>query len=120
MDDRKPLPHPCQGLFGHPFADKGYIGQRLAQALAERQLITTRRKNMQPAPRTDFEKALRRRRRLIETILDELKNLCQIKHTRHRSIGNFLVNLMAGIVTYCLSDNRPNLKLMRVNALAAP
>lgn len=122
VDDRKPLLKLCQGLFGHLFADKGYLGQRLTQQLAERdiQFITTLRRNMKPAPRTAFEKALLRRRCLIETVFDELKNLCQIEHTRHRSISNFLVNLMAGIVAYCLSDNKPTLKLMRVNALAAP
>src|SRR5512143_308263 len=122
VDDRKPLPQMCQGLFGYLFADKGYIGQRLAQALAKRniQLITTLRKNMKPALRTAFEKALLRRRCLIETIFDELKNLCQIEHTRHRSVGNFLVHLMAGIVAYCSADHKPTLKLMRVNALAAP
>ena len=122
VDDRKPLLHLCQGLFGYLFADKGYIAQRLTQALTERniQLITTLRRNMKPALRPDFEKALLRRRCLIETVFDELKNLCQIEHTRHRAVGNFLVNLMAGIVAYCLSDNKPTLKLMRVNALAAP
>jgi transposase len=122
VDDRKPLLKLCRGLFGYLFADKGYLGQRLTNALAEQdiQLITTLRKNMKPVLRTDFEKALLRRRCLIETVFDELKNLCQIEHTRHRSIGNFLVNLMAGIVAYCLSDTKPTLKLMRVNALAAP
>jgi hypothetical protein len=75
---------------------------------------------MKPAPRTEFEKALRRRRCLLETVFDELKNLCQIEHTRHRSVGNFLVNLMAGIVAYGLADNKPTLQLMRVNVLAAP
>jgi hypothetical protein len=75
---------------------------------------------MKPIPRTDVEKALLRRRCLIETVFDELKNLCQLEHTRHRSIGNVLVNLMAGMVAYCLSDTKPTLKLMRVNALAAP
>lgn len=122
VDDRKPLLNLCKGLFGYLFADKGYIAQGLTKALAERdiQLITTLRKNMKPAPRTAFEKALLCRRCLIETVFDELKNLCQIEHTRHRSIGNFLVNLMAGIVAYCVSDHKPTLKLMRVNVLAAP
>ena len=121
-DDRKPLRTLCHGLFGYLFADKGYLGQRLTNALAEQdiQLITTLRKNRKPVPRTDFEQALLRRRCLIETVFDELKNLCQIEHTRHRSIGNFLVNLMAGIVAYGLSDTKPTLKLMRVNALVAP
>ena len=122
VDDRKPLLTLCHGLFGHLFADKGYLARRLTKALALQglQLITTLRKNMKPVPRTDFEKVLLRRRCLIETVFDELKNLCQIEHTRHRSVGNFLVNLMAGIVAYCVSDNKPTLKLMRVHALATP
>ena len=122
VDDRKPLPQLCQGLCGYLFADKGYLGQRLTQALAEQgiQLITTLRKNMKPVPRTDFEKTLRHRRCLIETVFDDLKNLCQIEHTRHRAVGNFLVNLMAGLLAYSLSDHKPTLKLMRINALAAP
>jgi transposase len=120
VDDRKPMPDLCKGLFGQLFADKGYIAQWLTETLAKQdlQIITTLKKNMKPVPRTGFEKALLRRRSLIETVFDELKNLCQIEHTRHRSVSNFLVNLMAGIVAYCLSDNKPTLKLTRVNLLA--
>jgi transposase len=119
VDDRKPMPELCQGLFGQLFADKGYIAQWLTEALAEQglQLITTLKKNMKPVPRTDFEKAILRRRSLIETVFDELKNLCQIEHTRHRSHVNFVVNLMAGITAYCLSDNKPTLSLTKVNLL---
>lgn len=120
VDDRKPMPDLCKGLFGQLFADKGYIAQWLTEVLAEQdlQIVTTLKKNMKPAPRTDFEKAILRRRSLIETVFDELKNLCQIEHTRHRSVSNFLVNLMAGVVAYCLSEKKPTLKLIRVNALA--
>ena len=50
-------------------------------------------------------------------MFDELKNLCQIEHTRHRSVANFAVNLMAGIVAYCLSDDKPSLSLIHGNAL---
>jgi hypothetical protein len=69
-------------------------------------------------PRTEFEKAILRRCSLIETVFDKLKNLCQIEHTRHRSLFSFLVNLMAGINAYCLSDNKPTLNLTRNNSLA--
>jgi transposase len=119
VDDRQPIPELCQGLFGQLFADKGYLGKALTETLARQdiQLITPLRKNMKPVPRTDFEKAVLRRRALIETVFDELKNLCQIEHTRHRSVANFLVNLMAGIMAYCLSDNKPSLSLIRVNLL---
>lgn len=119
VDDRQPMSDLCQGLFGHLFADKGYIAQWLTETLAQQdlQLVTSLKKNMKPVPRTDFEKAILRRRSLIETVFDELKNLCQIEHTRHRSLCNFLVNLMAGVVAYCLSDKKPSLNLIRGNAL---
>jgi transposase len=120
VDDRQPIPELCQGLFGQLFADKGYLSKELAETLARQaiQLITPLKKNMKPVLRTDFEKAILRRRALVETVFDELKNLCQIEHTRHRSVANFVVNLMAGIIAYCLSDNKPTLSLTRVNLLS--
>jgi transposase len=119
-DDRKPIPEMGRGLFGWLFADKGCISKALAETLQEMgvKLITTLKKNMKPVALTAFEKAILRRRSLIETVFDELKNLCQIEHTRHRSMNNFIVNLMAGIVAYCLSDDKPTLSLIQVNALA--
>lgn len=117
IDDRKPIPGMSDGLFGQLFADKGYIAKWLTKELADKgiRLVTSLKKNMKPTPRTDFEIAILRRRSLIETVFDELKNLCQIEHTRHRSVANFLVNLMAGIVAYCLADSKPTLNLTRVN-----
>jgi hypothetical protein len=118
-DDRKPAPALCEGLFGLLFGDRGYISKDLAKTLEEQgiALVTTLKKNMKPVPRTGFEKAVLRRRSLVETVIDELKNLCQIEHTRHRSVAGFLVNLMAGVVAYCLSDNKPSLHLTHINAL---
>jgi transposase len=68
VDDRQPMPDLCQRVFGHLFADKGYIAQWLTKALADKdiQLVTTLKKNMKPVSLTDFEKALLRRRSLIE------------------------------------------------------
>jgi hypothetical protein len=107
------------GLFGQLFADKGYLAQWLTETLVRQyiQLITPLRKNMKPMLRSEFEKAILDRRALIATVLDELKNLCQIEHTRHRSVANFVVNLMAGIIAYCLSDNKPTISLIKVNLL---
>jgi transposase len=118
-DDRKPVPSMCEGLSGLLFADKGYVAKWLAETLQGMgiRLLTTRKKNMKPVAITAFEKALLKRRSLIETVFDELKNLCQIEHTRHRSVNNFSVNLMAGIVAYCLSDTKPSLSLIHVNAM---
>jgi hypothetical protein len=79
-------------------------------------LVTTVKKNMKPVPRTDFENAVLHRRSLVETVIDELKNLCQIEHTRCRSVASFLVNLMADIVGYCLSKGKPTFNLIRTGA----
>lgn len=60
--------------------------------------------------KTQQEKELLSRRGLIETVNDQLKNLHQIEHSRHRSINNFMVNVMAGVVAYCLNPNKPTFK----------
>jgi hypothetical protein len=36
------------------------------------------------------DKILLRKRSVIETVNDELKNICQVEHSRHRSFGNFI------------------------------
>jgi hypothetical protein len=96
------------------YADKGYVARWLVDLLRARQLelITKVRKNMKPVHHTPFDQTLLKRRSLIEAVFDELKNLCQIEHTRHRSHANFIVNLMSGIVAYCLMPNKPRLPLM--------
>jgi transposase len=117
VDDRKPVAQLCRNLcrnvFGRVYADKGYVAQWLVERLRQQQVqfITKVRKNMKPVQHSSFDLALLRRRSLIETVFDELKNLCQVEHTRHRSYGGFLVNLMAGIIAYCLAPNKPRLPL---------
>ena len=113
VDDRKPVAFLCRSLFGRVYADKGYVARWLVDLLRARQLdlITKVRKNMKPVQHTPFDQALLKRRSLIETVFDELKNLCQVEHTRHRSHANFIVNLMSGIVAYCLMPNKPQLSI---------
>ena len=114
-DDRQALKDMAvsQTLFGKLFADKGYIAKSLTQYLAERgtQLITKVRRNMAKPLYSAFDHAILKQRSLIETVFDELKNLCQIEHTRHRSVNNFVVNLLAGIVAYCLQPKKPRLNI---------
>lgn len=50
-----------------------------------------------------------KKRNLIETINDQLKNINQIEHTRHRSPKNFLTNLLAGLISYQLQPKKPSL-----------
>ncbi|MCI0551260.1 MAG: IS982 family transposase [Anaerolineae bacterium] len=113
LDDRKPVPILSKHLFGKLFADKGYLSQSLFEHLFARglTLITAVRKNMQNrlVPLTD--KLLLRKRAIIETINDQLKNVSQIEHTRHRSFTNFLVNLFAGLLAYCHQAKKPSLHL---------
>ncbi len=71
---------------------------------------------MKPALHTEYGRALLRKRSLIETVFDPLKNLSQIAHTRHRSPGNFIVNLLAGIVAYCPAPSKPELDVTYSNS----
>lgn len=113
VDDRKPVPFLFDGLFGKVFADKGYISKELfAKLLKENiQLITGIRKNMKNKLMDFQDKLLLRKRSIIETINDQLKNISQIEHSRHRSFTNFLVNLISGLVAYALKPIKPALNL---------
>jgi hypothetical protein len=111
VDDRDPVPTMAQELWGKLVGDKGYISQELFERLFEQdlKLITTARKNMKGRLMPLMERALTRKRFLIETINDQLKNISQIAHTRHRSTCNFAVNLLAGLIAYTWQPNKPSL-----------
>ena len=112
-DDRKPVPVLLQDLFGKVFADKGYISKKLFEELFEQdvQLITGIRKNMKNKLMPLADRLLLRKRAIIETINDQLKNISQIAHTRHRSVDNFLVNVIAGLIAYTHQPKKPALNL---------
>ena len=114
VDDRKPVPRLVQKLFGKLFGDKGYLSQPLAQSLREMfdiQLITKLRDNMKNQLMTWTDRILLRRRAIIETIIDQLKNISQIEHSRHRSVTNFFVNVLCGLIAYCRRPSKPSLGL---------
>ncbi len=112
-DDRRPLEGMSKDLFGKLFGDKGYLSQALFQTLFERglELITALRKNMKGQLMLLPDRIMLRKRFLIETINDQLKNISQIEHTRHRSPANFAVNLLAGLIAYTHQDKKPSLRL---------
>lgn len=56
------------------------------------------------------EKILLQKRSVIETVNDELKNICQVEHTRHRSISGFLLNIMGAIAAYSFFPKKPSIK----------
>jgi hypothetical protein len=100
-------------LWGKLFGDKGYLSQPLFEELLAHglQLITPLRKNMRNRLMPLMDKLLSRKRSIIETINDQLKNISQIAHTRHRSHTNFLVNLIAGLIAYTHQPKKPSLHL---------
>lgn len=113
VDDRKPVPDMTDSLFGKIFGDRGYISQELFKELFENgiQLITKIKKNMKNKLLPLIDKILLRKRSLIETVNDQLKNISQIEHTRHRSIQNFMVNLVTGLIAYTWQPKKPSLNL---------
>ena len=116
VDDRRPVPRLVRRLFGKLFGDRGYISQALAEQLFTTQgilLITKVRKNMRERLLAFTDKLLLRKRAIIESVNDQLKNICQIEHMRHRSPSNFLMHLLAGLVAYCHQPKKPSLHLDR-------
>lgn len=113
VDDRTPVPQLTKGLFGKLFGDKGYISKALFAELFERgiQLITKLKSNMKNQLMELSDKLLLRKRAIIESVNDQLKNISQIEHTRHRSPTNFLVNLVSGLIAYCHQPNKPSLRI---------
>lgn len=114
-DDRQPLRDKNfhKKLFGKLFGDKGYISQSLFEEMFIDgiHLITKQRKNMKNSLMHIHDKVILRKRAIIETVNDELKNTCQIEHTRHRSIDNFLANMISGIIAYSFLPKKPSLNI---------
>lgn len=102
-----------QKVFGKLFGDKGYISSPVSEELRGRgiQLITNLNKNMKNKLIPIMDKILLRKRAIIETINDQLKNICQIEHSRHRSCQNFFVNLLSGLIAYTFLPNKPSIRL---------
>lgn len=114
QDDRTPVAKLLQQLFGKVFADKGYVSQKLAKELLESsgiQLITRLRRNMRNRLMPLGDRLLLRKRAIIESIFDQLKNISQIEHSRHRSPVNCLVNIVCGLIAYSHQPQKPSIAL---------
>lgn len=114
VDDRQPVPQLLQSLFGKVFADRGYVSQALAQKLLQEkgiEFFAKPKRNMKNRLMRLHDKLLSRKRSIVETIIDQLKNISQIEHSRHRSPVNFCVNLLCGLIAYCHQPKKPSLSL---------
>ena len=113
VDDREPLKsidlH--KRIFGKLFGDKGYISKDLFEQLFVDgvHLITKLRKNMKNALMLLQDRIMLRKRALIESVNDELKNMCQIEHTRHRSFDNFVINILSALAAYAFFPKKPSI-----------
>lgn len=115
VDDRKPLKNLNfhKRIFGKIYGDKGYIGKDLFEQLFVDgvHLVTKIRKNMKNCLMLLQDRIMLRKRALIETVNDELKNQCQVEHTRHRSFESLITNLLSGLVAYSFFDKKPALNI---------
>lgn len=115
VDDRFPLKQQrfVDKIFGKIYGDKGYIGKDLFDRLFVDgiHLITKVRKNMKKKAMSFMDRVILRKRAVIESVNDVLKNVCQIEHTRHRSFDNFLANLLSGLIAYSFLPKKPSIKI---------
>lgn len=120
MDDREPLKSEgfLKKIFGKLFGDKGYISQNLFEILFTDgiHLVTGIRNKMKNSLMSMNDKIMLRKRSVIETVNDELKNICQIEHSRHRSFTSFIVNILAGLTAYSFFPKKPSIKYQTVKS----
>jgi transposase len=113
VDDRKPVPKLVRKLFGKVFGDKGYISKPLYELLRQTfglQLVTKLKSNAKNRlPMSLIDRIMLRKRAIVESVIDQLKNISQIEHSRHRSVTSFLVNLLCGLIAYARQPKKPSL-----------
>lgn len=113
VTDREPVPMRAKELWGKLIGERGYLGQELLEKMMEKglQVITPLKKNMDNKLMPIMDKLLVRKRGVIESVTDQLKNGSMIEHTRHRNIFNFGLNLLVGLIAYTWQPNKPSINL---------
>ena len=115
VDDRKPVRELLKDLQGKFVGDKGYISKDLARDLRTQGIIllTKFKKKMKNRLVEWSDKLLMKKRALIESVIEQLKNVCHIEYTRHRSPTNFIAHLLAGLIAYSHLPNKPSVAIDR-------
>ncbi len=120
VDDREPLKNErfIESIKGKLYGDKGYLSKELTNILFVDglHLVTNIRNNMKNCLMELKDKIMLRKRSVIETINDELKNMCQVEHSRHRSFGNFITNMLSGLIAYSFFPKKPSIKYETTNS----
>lgn len=123
-DDRTPLKvqNFINRLWGKLYGDKGYIGKELFNSLFANgiHLVTKLKKNMKTKLLTPmYDIIMLRKRAIVESIIDQLKNIFQIEHSRYRSPINFFTNVFSGLIAYNFTEKKPslNINVIKTNQL---
>src|SRR3954451_732129 len=113
VHDTTPVPALTRELTGKLFGDKGYLGQKLAQDLLRRglTLFTRVRKNMKSLPLSLQDKALLKARNMAETIIGHIKEFSSLNLSKHRSVINAFVHIIAAITAYQITPFKPKRNL---------
>lgn len=121
VDDRQPVDLLTQELWGKLFGDRGYISQPLFERLFHRgvQLVTRLKSNMKNRLMPFMDKVLLRKRAIIETIIDQLKNICQVEHSRHRGVPHYFADIVTALIAYTYRERLPSLNIP-IHQLALP
>lgn len=122
IDDRHIVPQLTKDLKGWLFGDKGYVSSKLFEALKNQglELFTRFRKNMESKILQPAQEFFLSKRGVIESLIDQLKSILHIQHTRHRSLLNFQVNLLAGLIAYTLIPKKPSVAFHQLNNFSLP
>ena len=99
------VPSVAKGLKWKLFGDKTYISKDVFAQFynCDLRIFTSIRKDMKNHLLELEDKMLLRKRSLIESVFNVLKNKMNLEHTRHRSPINFLIHIIACVVSYAVS-----------------
>lgn len=108
VDDRAIVKKLTESLTGWLFGDRGDISKKLALSLEEQGItfITRLKRNMKQQFLDPIKKCWLNKRGIIETIIDQLKSIFHIQHTRHRSVDNFFTNIFAALLAYTFKPKK--------------
>ncbi|GIV89147.1 MAG: transposase [Chloroflexus sp.] len=122
VDDRKPVPKLVRNRFGPLFGAKDSLSKAIRDELFRTfsvELVAGVRSHMKHALMPLIDNILRRKRAIVEPMIDQRKNIAQIAYSRHRSPVNVLVKLLCGVIAYCRQPKKPALGLGTLPALIA-
>ena len=106
-------------IWGKIFGDRGYISKDLFANLYQKglQLITKLKKNMRNSLMHNADKILLNKRQLVESVFARIKLLGNFEHSRHRSVDNVFLHMIASLINCQLLPHKPQLKFHEHYAL---